>query len=709
MSQLIDFLFHPRSIALVGASADEGKHSALPQKHLLLHGYKGSIYPINPVRDVIQGLKAYPKVSDVQERVDHAYIMLPTQHVLPAVEDCIKAQVRCITIMSNGFSEAGPAGVERQRALLALLSGSQTRLLGPNALGVVDLHAHVALTANEVLSLTDITTGDVGLISQSGSMLGAILSRGAARGVGYSKLVSVGNEADISMAELIEMMVDDSETKIIQLFLETIREPVALRNAALKAYAANKPIMAYRLGRSAIGHHLAVSHTGALTGNGKATSAFLRDIGIAEITNLESLLDAPALFRKGRSRDGARIGVMTTTGGGGALIVDNLGERGIDVVAPSAEIQANLAQKGIEIGDAPLVDLTLAGTNPTTYGAVLSEFLQSTDIDAVVAVVGSSSQFRPERAVAPILDATSDKPVAVFLTPHAERSRKLLRDAGIAVFSQPEACADALTAWARWTAPRPSESIHPTKVHALDGWSPGQTLSSMASQKIFSSLGIPQAQEWSLSPEPDTWDHALLERIPFPCVLKVSSADIPHKTEVGAVKIGITSHAELRSAAKNMLEHLDATMPSATVEGFQVQELVQGLLEVLVGYSEDPSVGPIVSVGLGGVLAEIYEDVSIRPAPVSPAEARKMVGEVKAFAQISGYRNLPLGDLDALADAISKVSRLCNSTGVRVVEAEINPLAVLAAGRGVRALDGLVVLGPSRDTSTAAHHATNQS
>ncbi|MDO8775356.1 MAG: acetate--CoA ligase family protein [Polaromonas sp.] len=692
MPQLIDAVFRPKTIALIGASADAGKHSALPQKHLILHGYTGSIYPINPRRDVILGLKAYPKVSEVPSQVDHAYIMLPTEHVLSAVEDCIAAKVPCVTIMSNGFSEAGSEGIDRQEKLLGLLAGSQTRLLGPNALGVVDLHAHVALSANEVLSLTELPAGDVGLISQSGSMLGAILSRGAARGVGYSKLVSVGNEADISIAELIEMMVEDPETQVIQLFLETIRSHETLRRAAMKAHAANKPILAYRLGRSAIGQNLAVSHTGALTGNGKATSAFLRDIGIAELSNFEALLDAPALFRHGRGA-GSRIGVMSTTGGGGALIVDNLGERHIDVVSPTPQMQANLACKGIEITDAPLVDLTLAGTNAATYGAVLSEFVQSPDIDAVVAVVGSSSQFRPERAVAPILDIPSSKPVAVFLTPNAERSRQLLREAGVAVFSQPEACADALSAWARWQEPRHHTGGGPTTVKALDGRAPGQTLSSVDSQQVFASLGIPQAQEWALPPEPASWDALLLGQVLFPCVLKISSSDIPHKTEVGGVKLGIGDVNELRSAAQAMLERIRVALPSAAIDGFQVQEMVQGLAEVLVGYSRDPAVGPIVSVGLGGVLAELYQDVSIRPAPVSAEEARKMLGEVKAFAQLSGYRNLPLGDLDALADVVAKVSTLAECSNAHVAEAEINPLVVLSKGRGVRALDGLVVLG----------------
>lgn len=249
--------------------------------------------------------------------------------------------------MSNGFAEAGAEGQALQAELLRKITGSGTHVLGPNALGVVDLHANVALSANEVLSLPELPKGDVGLISQSGSMLGAILSRGAARGTGFSKLVSVGNEADISVAELIEMMVEDSQTSVIPLFLESIRSPDALRAAALKVYRANKPIHAYRLGRSAVGQQLAVSYTGALTGSGRATSAFLKDIGIVEISNFDALLDAPPLFRASRAT-GSRIGVMSTTGGGGAL----------------------------------------------------------------VAVVGSSSQFRPERAVAPILKANATKPIA---------------------------------------------------------------------------------------------------------------------------------------------------------------------------------------------------------------------------------------------------------------------------------------------------------
>lgn len=691
MTELAEAIFRPKAIALVGASADSGKHSALPQRHLAQHGYAGALYPINPRRTEVLGLKAYASVSAVPSPVDHAYIMLPTEQVLAAARDCVSAGVRCMTIMSNGFAEAGEVGHERQSQLLALLTGSRTRLLGPNALGVVDLHAKVALSANEVLSLCELPAGDVGLISQSGSMLGAILSRGAARGVGFSKLVSVGNEADITVAELVEIMAADAHTRVIQLFIETIRAPEALRGAVAMATAAGKPVLAYRLGRSALGQELAVSHTGALTGSGRAASAFLRDIGVAEVRNLDALIDGAPLFRGARPT-GSRVAVMSTTGGGGALVVDNLGERDLHVSPPPAAARERLAQQGIAVGAAPLVDLTLAGTNPATYGAVMREVLAEDGIDALVCVVGSSSQFRPERAVAPILAGRTGKPLAVFLTPQADRSQRLLREAGIAVFSQPEACADAMSAWASWRAPRTLDTVRADAAsEQLRRHASGATLNAVDSQAVFASLGIEQVREWVLHADPGSWAREAVSGIIYPCVLKVSSPDVPHRTEVGGVKLGIGDADELQAAALEMRRSVTAALPHAHIEGFQVQETARGLAEVLVGFSRDATVGPVVSVGMGGVLSELYHDVSIRPAPVSEQEAHAMIAEVKAFAALKGYRNLPRGDVHALARTIARVSTLV-AADPAVAEAEINPLMVLGEGEGVRALDGLVVL-----------------
>lgn len=702
---LVDVLFRPRSIALVGASADPDKHAALPQKHLTLHGFNGRLYPINPRRDEVFGLRAYPSVTAVGEPVEHAYVMLPTEHVQRAVEDCVAAGVGCVTVMSNGYAETGVEGRERQRVLRETIRGSGTRLLGPNALGVVDLHAKVALSGNEVLSLPELRAGTVGLISQSGSMLGAILSRGQARGLGFSKLVSVGNETDISTAELIEVLADDPLTSVILLFLETIRDPERLRSAVWRAHRAGKPVLAYRLGRSSIGQQLAVSHTGAIAGSGRAVEAFLNDIGIVDLRTFEALLDAPPLFagRRASARDlppstGRGLAVMTTTGGGGALVVDNLGALEVTVRSPSAAVRGSLRSEGITIDDAPLVDLTLAGTNARTYGAVMRAFLADPDTSALVCVVGSSSQFRPERAVAPIVDACAKaagvrKPVAVFLTPNAERSRALLAGAGIPVFSQPETCADALRALLAWRTPvDPAARSAGTTTIALprdiDG---GGTLDAVRSQALFETLGITQVDERFVDADPAAWSDDTLRGVPFPCVLKLVSAEVPHKTELGAVALGVADARTLCEHAHAMRERVLARLPHATIDGFQIQAMVTALAEVLVGFTRDPNVGPVISVGLGGVLAELYQDVAVRPAPIDALEARAMLGEVRALAPLAGYRNLPRGDLDALADAVARVSSLAAEP--RILEAEINPLLVLPVGQGVRAVDGLFVIG----------------
>src|SRR5690606_28029447 len=286
--------------------------------------------------------------------------------------------------------------------------------------------------------------GRVGLVSQSGSVMGALLSRGQARGFGFSKLVSVGNECDLSVGEIADILVDDADTDVILLFLETIRKPELLARAAARAYAAGKPVVAYKLGRSEVARELAASHTGAMTGSDDSANAFFRRNGIVRVDTLEAMIEAPQLLRGARPPQGRRIAVLTTTGGGAAMVVDNRGRLGLDVVPPTDRIIANLAARNIHIRKAALTDLTMAGTRKEIYSAVLDELLASAHCDAVLAVVGSSAQFHPHLAVEPIVAAMpAPKPLAAFLVPDAVRSLDLLREAGVAGFRTPESCADA--------------------------------------------------------------------------------------------------------------------------------------------------------------------------------------------------------------------------------------------------------------------------
>src|SRR5687767_14052324 len=420
---LAEALFSPKAVALIGASGDAAKNTARPQRYLRKHGYAGKVFPVNPVRKEVLGEKAWPRVSDLPEKVDHAYILI--EDVEQALEDCGKGGVAVASIFSGGFADAGEKGMRRQARLVERARALGVRLLGPNSMGVIDIPGKLTLSVNAVLEMPALPAGGTSIVSQSGTMLGTLLSRGAARGLGFAKLISVGNEADVGVGELVELLAADSATRVILLFLETVRAPARLAAAARAAHAAGKAIVAYKLGRSALGEAAARSHTGALAGSDAALDAYFADCGIVRVDMLETLLEISPLLA-GRSpldlKRPGKVFVVTTTGGGAATVVDRLGMRGVELAAP-------------------IMDLTMAGTN-ATYAAALEKALQS-DCDAVLAAVGSSAQFHPEVAVEPIVKVTAraQKPIVTFFTPQAERSLALAAAAGIAAFRTPEACA----------------------------------------------------------------------------------------------------------------------------------------------------------------------------------------------------------------------------------------------------------------------------
>ena len=638
MIDLAQALFAPRAVALVGASGDAGKNTARPQRYLRKHGYAGRVLPINPGRSEVLGEAAYPSVAAAPGEVDHALIMVAD--VERALEDCGAKRVPVVSIYSDGFADRGPSGLQRQELLVEKAKSLGVRLLGPNSMGVIDAPGRLALSVNAVLEMERLPAGGVSVVSQSGTMLGTVLSRGAARGMGFAKLVSVGNEADLGVGELLELLAADADTRAILLFLETIRDPRALASAARKAHAAGKPVVAYKLGRSALGEALARSHTGALAGADAALDAYFRDCGILRVDTLEGFIEISSLVIERKPpnlRRPGRVAVVSTTGGGAATVVDRLGLRGVEL--------------------ASMNDLTMAAT-PESYRATLERLVQSPDCDAVLAVVGSSAQFHPQIAVQPILQfAGSAKPVAAFMTPHAEASLALCAREGVAAFRTPEACADALAAFLSWRSPRNCPDSAVPEVLPENPF------------ELFAALGVPVAP-CQIAEAPD-YAHS----VPYPVAVKL--AGVAHKTEHGGVALNIRDRAELEATAGRF-------------EGnpLIVQRMESGLGEAIVGYRDDPVVGPLVLVGAGGVLSELYRDVALRLAPVTPEEAAEMIAEVKGFAPLRGYRNLPQGDLKALARVVSAVSSLALARE-RISEAEINPLLVKA--QGVVAVDALVV------------------
>src|SRR5215213_9102457 len=494
--QLFQALFEPRSIALIGASGDATKNTSRPQRYLRKHGYTGQIIPVNPGRDEIFGEKAYPDLASVPYEVDHVFVMVPAKGVQPVIEQCVAKRVPVATIYSDGFAETGAEGRRKQERILQIARAGGVRVIGPNCIGLMSTDPGCAISVNAVLEMAEIKVGPLAIVSQSGSMLGGLLSRGLGRGVGFSKLVSVGNESDLSVGEFADLLVDDTHTQTILLFMETLREADKLAHAARRSYAAGKRVIVYKLGRSEVGQDLATSHTGAMAGSDEMADAFFRAHGIVRIDTLENLFEAPALFAGQKPSKRHRVAVMTTTGGGAASVVDRLGTLGIEVVGPSDEVVAKLAAQNITISKARLTDLTLAGAKKEIYSAVLDALLASNHCDLVLAVAGSSAQFQPQVAIEPLLEADRrGKPLVSFAAPHAEASLRILADAGIAGFRTPESCADAIRAWRDWAPPlkRPKRDEKRVNAAAKLLAASGTQLDEYRSGEVFEALGVPRA------------------------------------------------------------------------------------------------------------------------------------------------------------------------------------------------------------------------
>ena len=684
-TRLAQALFAPRAVALFGASGDAKKNTARPQRFMRKHGYTGRILPINPQRTEILGEPAYATLADAPGEIDHAFIMVAASQVEAAIEQCAARGVPVATIYSDGFAEIGAEGLALEHRLIERARALGVRVIGPNSIGLANVNNGAIITVNAAFEIDSLQRGGASVVSQSGTIIGTLLSRGAARGLGFSKLVSVGNEADLGVGELVEIMADDPETSVILLFLETIRDAARLAHAARRAYAAGKPVVAFKLGRSVLGEALAKSHTGALAGSDAAVDAYFRHNGILRVDMLETLVEIAPLVA-GRHpvnlRHKPRVAVVTTTGGGAASVVDRLGTLGMETLTPDAALIASLEAQGVSIRSAPIIDLTLAATSDK-YRAVLEGLLAHPDCDAALAVVGSSAQFHPELAVKPIVGVQRGaKPLTAFLAPHAEASLRLLAEAGVPAFRTPEACADALAAYFAWRAPV-TEVDTPATVWPVNLARSG-TLDEAEALALFESLGLPTVER-AIARAPD-YAHGLT----YPVAAKVLSRDILHKTEAGGVALDIADSKAYAARTAAMLDTVRARAPAARIDGVLVQKMAGGLAEAIVGYKHDPMIGPLVLVGMGGKLAEIYRDTALACAPVTEEQALAMIGRVKGFALLQGYRNLPRGDIAALARAVVAVSRLACIENQPVAEAEINPLMVRADG--VLAVDGLVVL-----------------
>ena len=692
----LERLIKPRSVAIIGASADTTKLTGRPLAYLKKYGFNGDIYPVNPRHEEIGGYRCYADIAALPQPPDTAIVLVGASKVVDAVRQLAAIGAGSAVVLASGFAESGPEGKQRQDDLKR--AAGAMRLLGPNTIGLVNVSDHAVLSASHALVIDDIVPGTVGLVSQSGGILGSLLSRAHTLGIGFSKLIATGNECDLEVADLIDYLIDDPATRVIALYLEGLRKPQAFQRAVSRALTAGKPVVAYKVGRSESGARSAVSHTGALAGADSAYDAMFRQFGVIRAERYSDLLDIPLALSRGRKLKGSRVAIITSTGGSASIVADAVGVAGFDTPRPDAETAAKLRALAIESAtlDRNPIDVTLAGVKADTFRAILDAVVASPTYDAAAVVFGSSALREPETVGRPLREIAekSKKPIVGFVSPDAPLLVRQLNIAGIPTFAAPESCAVALAAMrhaaearAIESAPRSAATIIDDDLRAL--LKPG-ALNEAESKQLFARFGIPVTREVVAKNALEAGDSA--NTFGGPVVVKISSRRVLHKSEVGGVAVGV-SPGNVASICMEMAERFVKTTQYEP-EGFLIQEIVSGGTELILGFHRDAQLGPTVLLGMGGVTAELYRDTSMRLVPVSRRDAEEMIDELKSAPLLKGFRGRPLADVAALVDAILAFSAMIAGIGDELQEAEVNPLFVLQQGSGVVAADGIAVLKP---------------
>ncbi len=680
----------PASVAVVGASRARGTVGGEVLHHLRAGGYTGRLYAVNRSAAEVQGMPAHARVADLPEPVDLAVIAVPGAGVLDVARECGESGVRSLVVLSAGFAEVGEAGGRAQRELLEICRATGMRLVGPNCLGVINTDPEARLNATFASDMPP--RGNVGMLSQSGGLGIALLERASELGVGLASFVSVGNKADISGNDLLRFWEGDAATEVVLLYLESFGNPRTFARVARRLSRA-KPIVAVKSARGAAGARAAGSHTGALVaGSDVAVDALFRQSGVIRAGTMSELFDITSLLSSQPLPGGRRVAILTNAGGPGILCADACEEHGLDVVELPDPVRARL--RGIAAREASVlnpVDL-LAAATPEEFRAALEELLTCGAVDAVIAIYIQPGLGGVGGEVADVVREVAGRvrpqiPVAIVLMSAADRDATRATDAGSGppVYEYPEAAARALARAARYAAwrnaplgrvvdppgirPERAATLLTTAVLAGRDW-----LTEPEIADLFSCYGIPMVETRTVA-DPDAAGVAAAE-LGVPVALKAVAPGIVHKTDLGAVRLGLAGAGAVARAAGEMAEALAAR--GHRVAAFQVQPMAGGI-EMLVGSSSDPSFGPLVVCGLGGTSAEIHHDVAVRLTPLTDRGAHSMLRELRMFPLLEGYRGAPPCDIGAVEDLVLRVAAMVH-THPQIAELDCNPVAVSPEG-----------------------------
>ncbi len=701
----LDAFFKADGVAVVGASEDITKIGGRPVQLLRKYGYAGAIYPINPKGGTIQGLPAYASVLDTPTAPDLAILAVPVEATLQAVRDCAKRGVRSVIVLTSGFAEAGPEGIALQAELVRVARSDGMRLLGPNCLGTVNVVDKLVGSFSIALEQNMPPAGHVGIVSQSGNIGSFTMSNMAQRGLGVSRFIATGNEADVDVADGIAALAQDTDTRIILCCMETCRDAGRLTAALEMARAQGKPVIALKIGATEQGQAAAASHTGALTGSDAVFDAVFRRYGVLRVRSFEDLLNvghAAALLGTERLPANDAVTLVAASGGFGIMMADAMVESGLMLPQLDDTTKALIREAVPNAGTNNPVDASAQMSSRPDILLKMLTALQNDSNGSTLVLLLALSLYNP-RLRGVYMEALTQirqshpKRLLILISQGPADAVAEINALGIPVFPSIPAAASGLAGLVKLgqISALPLAPAYSGPVERID---PAVFRNEFHAKQALAAAGIPVPRETVVASADEAV--ATARATGYPVVLKIASEDIAHKTEVGGVALNLQDDDAVRAAYERIMANVRLQAPQARIDGVLVAPMVRGGVELIAGVSRDPVFGPVVMVGMGGIYAEVLKDVAVQVAPVSEDEALRMIRSLKLFPLLDGARGQAKADVAAAARTVAQLSAFACRHAQDVAEIDMNPILVKPDGEGVLVLDALMVPTATNPSAT---------
>ena len=705
-------LFSPDSVAIIGASADTTTLRGRTTHYLIAHGYPGRIYPVTRSLPEVFGLRSYPTVAELPEAPDLAIVVVPAAYVAPTLEECGRKGVRAAVVISSGFAEErGEAAQERDRALREAISRFGIVVCGPNSEGLVNPLKPLVATFSPVfhdaahsLFPESRRSRAIAVSCQSGALTFAFLSRGRPRQLRFTYQASAGNQTCLEAHDYFDWLLDSNGADIFLAYLESIRDPARFRAVADKAAEAGKPMIVAKVGRSEAGRRAAASHTGSLAHSGVIDDAIFRHHGIIRGEDLDHMLDMAAAFAFCKLPRGNRVAVITGSGGSAVWMSDLLAAHGLELPVLEEDLQQRLMALLPSYASAQNpVDGTAQAIHEVGYAKLVEIVRESQRIDTILLIGSLANEATAKQRAEELAAVTGDTDQPIILSTYTTATAAAMAafaEAGIPCYTSMPSCARAIRAlvdYAQFQERRRQPKAASATPSAVRGEvrsalaAAGPVLTEVAAKALLACYGVPRPPE-ALATSAEEAAAAALHI--GSVALKVQSPDITHKTEAGAVALGVSGDAAVREAYQRVMASAKSAHPEASIHGVLVQAMAPPGREVILGITRDATFGPMLMVGLGGIHAEVLRDVAFAPAPIGPQEAQSLLGELKGAALLDGVRGAPPADRAALLELMASLSRFAADHTDLIEEIDLNPVIIHAQGQGLTVVDALIVKRP---------------